>query len=84
MTDFENVLLELREKLDSEFGPNHKPPSPIRYKTGSRRLEERYGGLVRVATREARLYEQRRISWHRWVEKAVEGRKISGLSICWI
>jgi hypothetical protein len=32
MTDFENVLLELREKLDSEFGPYHKRPSSIRYK----------------------------------------------------
>jgi|JI9StandDraft_2_1071091.scaffolds.fasta_scaffold61821_2 hypothetical protein len=43
MTDFENVLLELREKLDSEFGPNHKPPSPIRYKN----WVEAAGGKVR-------------------------------------
>ena len=30
-TDFENVLQELRERLDSEFGPYHKRPSSLRY-----------------------------------------------------
>jgi Protein of unknown function (DUF3638)/Protein of unknown function (DUF3645) len=30
--DFENCLLELREKLDSEYGPYHKRPSALRYK----------------------------------------------------
>lgn len=32
MADFENMLLELREKLDAEFGPYHKRPSALRYK----------------------------------------------------
>ena len=43
VTDFENVLLELREKLDSEFGPYHKRPSSIRYKE----WVEEAGGKVR-------------------------------------
>ena len=30
-SDFENVLLELRERLDSEYGPYHKRPSALRY-----------------------------------------------------
>jgi hypothetical protein len=30
--DFENCLLELREQLDSEYGPYHKRPSSLRYK----------------------------------------------------
>jgi hypothetical protein len=43
MSDFENVLLELREKLDSEFGPYHKRPSALRYKE----WVEAAGGKVR-------------------------------------
>ena len=42
-TDFENVLTELREKLDSEFGPYHKRPSALRY----REWVEAAGGKVR-------------------------------------
>ena len=42
-SDFENVLLELREKLDSEIGPYHKRPSAIRY----REWVEEAGGKVR-------------------------------------
>ena len=30
-SDFENVLLELRERLDSEYGRYHKRPSALRY-----------------------------------------------------
>jgi hypothetical protein len=30
--DFENCLPELREQLDSEYGPYHKRPSALRYK----------------------------------------------------
>jgi hypothetical protein len=43
MTDFENVLLELREKLDAEFGPYHKRPAALRYKG----WVETAGGKVR-------------------------------------
>lgn len=43
LTDFENILLELREKLDSEFGPYHKRPSALRYK----KWVEEAGGKVR-------------------------------------
>jgi hypothetical protein len=43
MTDFENILMELREKLDSEFGPYHKRPSALRYKA----WVEEAGGKVR-------------------------------------
>ena len=56
MTDFENVLLELRERLDAEFGPYHKRPSALRYKEwveaaggkvrGPREGEDAAGGLV--------------------------------------
>jgi hypothetical protein len=42
-TDFENVMMELREQLDSEFGPLHKRPSAIRYKE----WVEEAGGKVR-------------------------------------
>ena len=42
-TDFENILGELREKLDSELGPYHKRPSSIRYK----KWVEEAGGKVR-------------------------------------
>jgi hypothetical protein len=42
-SDFENVLLELREKLDIEFGPYHKRPSSLRYKA----WVEEAGGKVR-------------------------------------
>jgi hypothetical protein len=42
-SDFENVLLELREQLDSEFGPYHKRPSALRYKA----WVEAAGGKVR-------------------------------------
>jgi hypothetical protein len=41
--DFENVLNELREKLDSELGPYHKRPSALRYKA----WVEEAGGKVR-------------------------------------
>lgn len=43
MVDFENVVLELREKLDSEFGPYHKRPAAVRYKN----WVEGAGGKVR-------------------------------------
>lgn len=43
LSDFENVLLELREKLDSEFGPYHKRPSALIYKA----WVEEAGGKVR-------------------------------------
>jgi hypothetical protein len=43
LTDFENVLLELRERLDSEYGPYHKRPSALRYKA----WVEEAGGKVR-------------------------------------
>jgi hypothetical protein len=43
LTDFENVLQELREKLDSELGPYHKRRSAIRYKE----WVEEAGGKVR-------------------------------------
>lgn len=42
-TDFENVLLTLREQLDSEFGPYHKRPSALKYKE----WVEEAGGKVR-------------------------------------
>jgi hypothetical protein len=42
-SDFENVLLELREQLDSEFGPFHKRPSALLYKV----WVEEAGGKVR-------------------------------------
>lgn len=42
-SDFENVLNELREKLDSELGPYHKRPSALRYKA----WVEEAGGKVR-------------------------------------
>ena len=42
-SDFENVLMELREKLDAEFGPYHKRPSALRYKA----WVEAAGGKVR-------------------------------------
>ena len=42
-TDFENVMMELREQLDSEFGPLHKRPSALRYKE----WVEEAGGKVR-------------------------------------
>lgn len=42
-SDFENVLVELREKLDAEFGPYHKRPSALRYKA----WVEEAGGKVR-------------------------------------
>lgn len=41
--DFENCLLELREQLDSEYGPYHKRPSALRYKA----WVEVAGGKVR-------------------------------------
>ncbi len=41
--DFENCLLELREQLDSEYGPYHKRPSSLRYKA----WVEAAGGKVR-------------------------------------
>ena len=43
MADFSNVLLELREKLDAEFGPYHKRPAALRYKG----WVEAAGGKVR-------------------------------------
>ena len=43
MADFQNVIMELREKLDSEFGPYHKRPSALRYKA----WVEEAGGKVR-------------------------------------
>jgi hypothetical protein len=43
MTDFENVLLALREQLDAEFGPYHKRPSALKYKD----WVEQAGGKVR-------------------------------------
>ena len=43
MADFENVILELREKLDAEFGPYHKRPAAVRYKN----WVEAAGGKVR-------------------------------------
>ena len=42
-TDFENVLLILREQLDSEFGPYHKRPAALLYKA----WVEEAGGKVR-------------------------------------
>jgi Protein of unknown function (DUF3638)/Protein of unknown function (DUF3645) len=42
-TDFENVMMELREQLDSEFGPLHKRPSALLYKE----WVEEAGGKVR-------------------------------------
>jgi hypothetical protein len=42
-TDFENVLLTLREQLDAEFGPYHKRPSALMYKA----WVEGAGGKVR-------------------------------------
>jgi hypothetical protein len=42
-TDFENVLLALREQLDAEFGPYHKRPSAVKYKD----WVEEAGGKVR-------------------------------------
>lgn len=42
-TDFENCLIELREMLDSEYGPYHKRPSSLRYKA----WVEAAGGKVR-------------------------------------
>lgn len=42
-TDVENVLMTLREQLDSEFGPFHKRPSALRYKA----WVEEAGGKVR-------------------------------------
>jgi hypothetical protein len=42
-TDFENCLLELREMLDTEYGPYHKRPSSLRYKA----WVEAAGGKVR-------------------------------------
>ncbi len=42
-SDFENVLLELRERLDSEYGPYHKRPSAIKYV----QWVEEAGGKVR-------------------------------------
>lgn len=42
-TDFENVLITLREQLDSEFGPFHKRPASLRYKA----WVEEAGGKVR-------------------------------------
>jgi hypothetical protein len=42
-TDFENVLLTLREQLDAEFGPYHKRPAALLYKAW---IEEA-GGKVR-------------------------------------
>jgi hypothetical protein len=43
MSDFENVLLTLREQSDSEFGPYHKRPSALKYKA----WVEEAGGKVR-------------------------------------
>ena len=43
MTDFENVLVSLREQLDSEFGPYHKRPAALKYKA----WVEEAGGKVR-------------------------------------
>ena len=42
-TDFENVLIALREQLDSEFGPYHKRPAALKYKA----WVEEAGGKVR-------------------------------------
>jgi len=42
-SDFENVLLELRERLDSEYGPYHKRPSALKYV----QWVEEAGGKVR-------------------------------------
>mmetsp|Transcript_14755 Transcript_14755/g.40767 ORF Transcript_14755/g.40767 Transcript_14755/m.40767 type:complete len:3812 (+) Transcript_14755:277-11712(+) len=42
-TDFENVLFALREQLDSEFGPYHKRPAALLYKS----WVEAAGGKVR-------------------------------------
>lgn len=42
-SDFENVLLELRERLDSEYGPFHKRPSSLRFV----QWVEEAGGKVR-------------------------------------
>ena len=42
-SDFENVLMELREQLDSEFGPYHKRPAALKYKA----WVEEAGGKVR-------------------------------------
>ena len=42
-TDFENVLMILREQLDAEFGPYHKRPAALKYKA----WVEEAGGKVR-------------------------------------
>ena len=42
-TDFENVLISLREQLDSEFGPFHKRPAALKFKA----WVEEAGGKVR-------------------------------------
>jgi len=42
-SDFENVMMELRDQLDAEFGPLHKRPSALRYKE----WVEEAGGKVR-------------------------------------
>lgn len=42
-TDFENVLISLREELDSQFGPFHKRPASLKYKA----WVEEAGGKVR-------------------------------------
>lgn len=42
-TDFENVLITLREQLDTEFGPFHKRPASLKYKA----WVEEAGGKVR-------------------------------------
>lgn len=42
-TDFENVLISLREELDAQFGPFHKRPASLKYKA----WVEEAGGKVR-------------------------------------
>ena len=42
-TDFENILLSLREELDAQFGPYHKRPASLKYKA----WVEEAGGKVR-------------------------------------
>lgn len=42
-TDFENALITLREQLDTEFGPFHKRPAALKYKS----WVEEGGGKVR-------------------------------------
>jgi hypothetical protein len=42
-TDFENVLLSLREELDAQFGPFHKRPASLKWKA----WVEEAGGKVR-------------------------------------